>query len=68
MNKITVPLTDQEAARLTELAAIKGLSEDRLLVQALRLYDCIESGGAELFFKKDPNFFMDSRVERYQRD
>ena len=50
MSEITVPLTDKEAARLKLLAAAKGLSEERLLILALRLYDCVDSGDAELIF------------------
>jgi len=56
-------LTKKEASRLTELAESKGMSENQLLVQALRMYDAVDSGDAELIFKPDPNFYRGLKDE-----
>lgn len=42
--KLTVCLTDKEDCRLTEFAKRHKMSRQRIIIQALRLYDYIESG------------------------
>ena len=54
---VPLKLTEKEASRLTELAESKEMSENHLLVNALRLYDAVNSGDVELRFKSDPNFY-----------
>ncbi len=56
--EMTVMLTEKEVTRLKELAELREMSENQIMVQALRLYDGVENGNPELVWKKDPNFCM----------
>ncbi len=46
--KLVVNLTDREDRRVTELARRHNISRQRIMIQALRLYDAVESGSATL--------------------
>lgn len=46
--KLTVGLTDKEALRVREYAQKHQVSRANIMVQALRLYDAIESGRVTL--------------------
>ena len=55
---VTLPLNVKEYERLELFAKAHDMSEQQILIQGLRLYDTVDSGEAELVFKKDENFFM----------
>lgn len=52
--KLTVSLTDKEDRRLTEFTKRHKMSRNRIIIQALRTYDAIESGSAVLAPTKAP--------------
>lgn len=52
--KIEMPLSMKESERLKEIAKEVDLPEWRVLLQALRQYDAVHSGNAELVFKDTP--------------
>ena len=60
---VTLPLNVKEYKRLELFAKAHDMSEQQILIQGLRLYDAVDSGDAELIFKKDENFMSEDMIE-----
>ncbi len=52
--KLVVGMTDKEDRRVTEYAEKHKMSRQRIIIQALRLYDAVESGSVVLHHTTPP--------------
>jgi hypothetical protein len=51
---VNVPLTDKERQALDELAQVQELTPERVMIQALRLYQLVTMGGAKVVEEGSP--------------